>query len=535
MFVATVPNRKSPPAILIRESYREGGKVKTRTLQNITNWPKPRILALQRLLKGELDNGIPEEIEPEQGKAIGALYALSDIARKIGIAKALGRGRKARLALMLVVARLILQGSRLAAVRWAEEEAVDEVLGAGKFDEDDLYSTLDWLAEGQERIEERLFKERYGNTPPALFLYDVTSSYLEGEENELADYGYNRDKKNGKKQIVVGLLTDPKGLPVAIRVFKGNTGDQNTVGDQVQALAKRFGVTDVTLVGDRGMLKGPQIDNLPDGFRYITAVTKPQIRSMLEKGILQYRLFDNHVCEVEHDGIRYIMRRNPVRAEEMAESRRMRLNRLQTLTEKQTEYLAVHPRASQEVAFKKVQTRLQRLKLSGWVKVEILKREINLTVDEAAYREESLLDGCYVIKSDVPKSVADSQVIHDRYRDLEQVERDFRTMKTGHLEIRPVYVRKESRTRGHVLVVMLALLIQRHIESCLKTHFAAESEIPQVLDVLRSLDRLCIYRQEIEGISIHKIMKPSARQAELLSALSVTLPKMIVTEKMVSM
>lgn len=535
MFVATVPNRKSPPTILIRESYREGGKVRTRTLQNITNWPKPRILALQRLLKGELDNGVPEESEPEQGKAIGALYALSDIARRIGIAKALGHGRKASLALMLVVARLILQGSRPATVRWAEEEAVDEVLGAGKFDEDDLYSTLDWLAEGQEKIEERLFKERYGNTPPALFLYDVTSSYFEGEENELADYGYNRDKKEGKKQIVIGLLTDPKGLPVAVRVFKGNTSDQNTVGDQVQALAKRFGVTDVTLVGDRGMLKGPQIDKLPDGFRYITTVTKPQIRSMLEKGILQYRLFDSQVCEVEHDGIRYIMRRNPVRAEEMAESRRMRLNRLQTLTEKQTEYLAVHPRARLEVACKKVQNRLQQFKLSGWVKVEIMEGTISLTVDEVAYREESLLDGCYVIKSDIPGSVADSQIIHDRYRDLEQVERDFRTMKTGHLEVRPVYVRKESRTRGHVLVVMLALLIQRHIESCLKSYFATASEIPQVADVLRSLDRLCLYRQEIEGISVHKIMKPSARQAELLSALSVTLPKMIVTDKMVSM
>lgn len=535
MFVATVPNRNSPPAILLRESYRENGKVKTRTLQNITNWPDARILALKQLLKGELDNGVPQDSEPEQGKAVGALYALYDIARRIGIAKALGRGKKARLALMLAIARLVLQGSRLATVRWAGEEAVDEVLGVGAFDEDDLYETLDWLAEGQEAIEERLFKERYVKTPPALFLYDVTSSYLEGEENELADYGYNRDKKDGKKQIVIGLLTDPDGIPVAVRVFKGNTSDQNTVGDQVQALAKRFGVMEVTLVGDRGMLKGPQIENLPDGFRYITAVTKPQIRSMLEKGILQYRLFDNQVCEVEHDGIRYIMRRNPVRAEEMSESRRKRLDKLQTLTQKQTEYLTIHPRAKLETACKKVQARLRQLKLSGWVRVETLERTISLTVDEAACREESLLDGCYVIKSDIPKNVADPQTIHDRYRDLEQVERDFRTMKTGHLEVRPVYVRKESRTRGHVLVVMLALLIQRHIESCLKAHFATESEIPQVAEVIRSLDRLCFYRQEVEGISIHKIMKPSPRQSELLSALKVTLPKGVVTDKMVSM
>jgi len=535
MFVATVPNRKSPPAILLRESYREGGKVKTRTLLNVTSWPKARILALKRLLKGEFDSGISEQSEPQQGKAVGALYALSEIAGRIGLTKALGRGRKARLALMLVLARLMLQGSRLATVRWAEEEAVDEVLGAGKFDEDDLYATLDWLAVEQEAIEERLFKQRYGKTPPSLFLYDVTSSYLEGEENELADYGYNRDKKSGKKQIVIGLLTDHKGAPVAVRVFQGNTSDQNTVGEQVKALANSFGIKEVTLVGDRGMLKGPQIDKLPEGFRYITAITKPQIRSLMEKGILQYQLFDSQVCEVEHEGIRYILRRNPVRAEDMKESRKSRLSKLQTFAKKQTDYLAAHPKAKSEVAGKRVQTKLQQLKIAGWVKVLIEDRIISLTIDEAAEAEESLLDGCYVIKSDLSRTVADSQTIHDRYRALEQVERDFRTMKTGHLEVRPVYVRKESRTRGHVFVVMLALLIQRHIEACLNAHFAKASETPPVVEVIRLLDRICIYQHEVEGICLHKIIKPSPRQAELLLALNVSLPKRLVTDKMVSM
>ncbi len=531
MFIAHVPNRKSPPAILLRESYREGGKVKTRTLQNITHWPKTRILALQQLLKGEFDEGIPSESDVRQGKAVGALYVLSEIAKRCGVAKVLGRGRKSRLALMLVLARLQLQGSRLATVRWAEEQAVAEVLGVSNFDEDDLYATLDFLAEEQAVIETRLFRYRYGKTPPSLFLYDVTSSYLEGEENELAEYGYNRDGKKGKKQIVIRLLTDHKGDSVAVRVFQGNTTDPKTVETQIRILADRFGVTEVTLVGDRGMLKGPQLDKLPEGFRYITAITKPQIRSLMEKGVLQYHLFDELVCEVEHGGVRYILRRNPVRKLELAESRHSKLRKLQALAAKQTAYLAEHPKARLESARKKVQAKLQQLKLSGWVQLAVCDQTINLITDEAAKADEALLDGGYVIKSDLPKTTADTQTVHDRYRDLAQVERDFRTLKTDHLEVRPIYVRKESRTRGHVLVTMLALLIQRHIQTCLKTHFAAEKEIPQVTEVLRSLDRLCIYREELQGLHLHKIMRPSPRQTEYLTALSVTLPKKLMTLK----
>ncbi len=528
MYVSRVPNRKSPPAILIRESYREGKTVKTRTLQNITHWPKARINALERLLKGEFDNIAPtQDTELMQGKAIGSLYAIYDIARRCGVMKALGNGRQARLALMLVTARLQIQGSRLAVVRWAQEQAVEEVLGVGKFDEDDLYDSLDWLAENQEKIEAKLFRYRYGSRPPILFLYDVTSSYLEGQDNELAEYGYNRDEKRGKKQIVIGLLTDEWGDPVAVRVFKGNTNDHKTVQEQIEALIKRFKIKEVTLVGDRGMLKQPVLDKLPEGFKYITAITKPQIRKMLQEGIIQYVLFDDKVCEVDHEGVRYIIRRNPVRAEEITKNRMDKLEKLKDLVDKQIQYMALHPKAKIEASIKKIQNKIQKYNIGKWVSLQIKDGVMRVIIDEDAKKEEELLDGCYVIKTDLSKDMADAEMIHDRYRDLAQVEQDFRVMKTEHLEVRPVYVRKESRTKGHVFVTMLALLIQRHIKACLKKHFTDKRQTLQVSEVLTSLDRLCLYHQQVEGFKISKIMRPSHCQAEYLTALSVTLPKTV--------
>jgi transposase len=198
------------------------------------------------------------------------------------------------------------QGSRLRAVRLDRSHAVCDVLGLEAFNEDHLYGNLAWLAERQEAIEKRLFRHRYGNTPPQLFLYDVTSSYLEGVQNILAAFGYNRDGKKGKRQLVIGLLTGPEGAPVAVRVFAGNTADKKTVPEQIRILAESFGVKEVTLVGDRGMLKQAQIDLLnQEQFHYITAITQPQIEKLLREGVFQMGLFEEKLAEVAHDGVRY--------------------------------------------------------------------------------------------------------------------------------------------------------------------------------------------------------------------------------------
>jgi hypothetical protein len=251
-----VPNRHSPPAILLRESFREGGKVRTRTLANLTSWAPERIEALRRALKGEFD-GLSGDLPPTCGPIFAVLCVLKQFADRLGLTRVLGKERLAKLALFLVLVRVAAQGSRLSAVRWAANHAVAETLGLGRFDEDDLYAALDALAPRQARIEDALYHvvRRQTGPSPTVVLYDVTSSYFEGECNDLAAFGYNRDKKPGKAQIVLGLMTMADGEPIAVHVFDGNTADPLTVPAQVETLRTRFGSTEVVFVGDRGMVQ----------------------------------------------------------------------------------------------------------------------------------------------------------------------------------------------------------------------------------------------------------------------------------------
>jgi transposase len=506
---------------LLRTSFRENGKVRHKTLLNLSNCTNEEVAALEIALKhkGKLESLTSlNDFESKQGKRIGAAWTLNTIAKRIGITKALGSNRQAKLALLQVIARIIYQGSRLSAVRLAMSHALCETIGIDTLNEDDLYENLAWLAEHQESIEKKLFKNRFPDKAPTLFLYDVTSSYLEGTKNEMAAFGYNRDRKKGKKQIVVGLLTGPDGLPVAVRVFKGNTNDTNTVSEQIRILAKNFGVKEITLVGDRGMLKGPQIDALPDDFRYITAITKPQILNLLSEGIVQMELFSEQVCEVESQGIRYVLRRNPLRAKQMAESRCLKMAAISTFVNKRNAYLAEHPKASAKKSLEKVIAKIQRLKANSWLKAIEESRKITLIQDEQALSQASLLDGCYIIKSDVSKDCAYTQTLHDRYCDLEKVERAFRTMKTVHLELRPVFVKKEVSTKGHVFAVMLALLLQRELEQCWR-----ELDIT-VEEGIDELGTICANEFRVGKVTINDIPKPRKRVAELLKNASVVLP-----------
>jgi hypothetical protein len=254
MYIARIPNRKSRPAILLRESYREDGKVCTRTIANLTNWAPERIVAMERLVKGEFDDWSGEMTS---GEIFGVLFALKQLADQVGITRVLGRAAESRLNLFLILARIAHGGSRLSAVRWAKQHTVADVLALEAFDEDDLYAALDWLASQQERIERELYQAyvKAQGQPPVLVLYDVTSSYFEGECNELGQYGYNRDGKRGKQQIVIGLLTAEDGEPLAVRVFAGNTADPTTVASQITILKEQFGIAEVVMVGDRGMIK----------------------------------------------------------------------------------------------------------------------------------------------------------------------------------------------------------------------------------------------------------------------------------------
>jgi hypothetical protein len=280
--VKSKQGNKTYEQILLRESYREpGGKrsaVRKRTLLNLTKYPPQIVNALELALKHQGDLSVltaMSDIALEQGPAVGAVFTLLEVARRLGIEKALGTQQDGKLALWQVIARAHSQSSRLSAVRLAKTTAAADVIGfAQGVCEDNLYENLTWLCENQEAIEKRLFGFRRGHNKPELFLYDVTSSYLEGDHNALADWGYNRDKKRGKKQIVIGLLCDEEGEPVSVEVFAGNTADPQTFCDQVKKVAERFGCRRVTFVGDRGMIKSAQVEELESvDFHYITAIT----------------------------------------------------------------------------------------------------------------------------------------------------------------------------------------------------------------------------------------------------------------------
>jgi hypothetical protein len=511
---------------LLRESYRANGKVLHRTIANVSHCSEVEIEALRLALrhKGELENlgTIQDAITLKQGLSFGAVWTVYHVARRVGIEKALGTTREGKLALWQVMARVLDQGSRLSAVRLAMSHAACDVLGLGTFDEDALYENLDWLAGAQASIEDRLYVQRTKTAPINLFLYDVTSSYFEGTHNELAAFGYNRDGKKGKLQIVIGLLCDEEGHPVSIEVFPGNTQDPQTFATQINKVKARFGVQEITFVGDRGMIKGQQIADLAQqGFHYITAITKPQIEKLLRQGTFQMDLFDQELAEVLADeGIRYVLRRNPVRAQEVRETRQAKLATLQVHVAKQNQYLTDHPRANAQGALQKLVARAKQLRISDWVELTLAERAITLTVLEDAQTEEAKLDGCYVLKTDLTPAQAHKEIVHDRYKDLASVEQAFRSCKTAHLEVRPIFLRLAERTRAHAFVVMLAYQIIQYLASCWSTFDLTVEE------GLQALATLCLVEVSPHNApSYHCIPTPRDPIVPLLHSADIKVPK----------
>ena len=474
---------KTYRSLLLVHNYREGAKIKHNVLANLTAWPSSLVEGIRSLIKGETLTRI-EDLPRKAGKNFGGLFVLKELAKTLFIEKILGTSKKGKLAMLLVLGRILTQGSRRHLTFW-KEGAIEEVLGVSSFDEDDLYETLDWLEQHQAEMEEKWFKRRFHNQPVTLFLYDVTSSYLEGQHNELADYGYNRDKKKGKKQIVIGLLTHPDGSPISVEVFCGNTADVSTVPNQIRKMAKRFGVLEVTLVGDRGMIKKIPMEALKKrGWHYITAITKPQIERLIQKGVFQLRLFDDQLVEVVDGGVRYFLRRNPKRADEIRENRRDKIQKIASLCQRLNEYLNAHSKASIESAMNKLNQKISRLQLKEMITTHVTDRSLALSTDECVLEQVSLLDGCYVIKTDLSPDKMKAEEVHCVYKGLSEVEWAFRTLKTGLLEIRPLYHRKANRTRACAFVAMLAYSITHAL-------WQKTSHIGIPLDsILSSLDQI---------------------------------------------
>ena len=514
--------------VLLRQSYRDHGKVKHRTIANLTACSPEEIEAIELAFKHKKDLesltlASEGPLHLRQGLSFGAVWALRQVAERLGIVGALGSDRPGKLALWQVLARAIDQGSRLSAVRLAGAHAACDVLGLGAFNEDQLYPNLAWLAENQAVIEQRLFEHLHPDGCPGLFLYDVTSSYLEGEHNALAAWGYCRDGKRGKQQIVIGLLCDGQGRALSIEVFAGNTSDPKTLGAQIKKAAERFGGHEVTFVGDRGMIKGPQIQALgQEGFHYITAISKPQIEALLKNQVLQMELFDNPLCEVASfpEKVRYILRRNPQRAQEIAQSRQSKQASLAELLQEKNGYLEAKPRAQVKVALQALRARASKLKLDGWIGFKAQGRRLVMSVEEEALAEASKLDGCYVLKTDLLADWATMEVVHDRYKDLALVEQNFRTSKTVELEMRPIHVRLEASTRGHAFVVMLAHRLIQELQQ------AWAGENLTVGEGLQELASLCVTEVVINGqVKAQLVPEGRPQVKRLLELVQVELPK----------
>jgi hypothetical protein len=511
---------------LLRESYRAHGKVLHRTIANVSHCSAAEIEALRLALRHKEDlehlGTLTDSLLLKQGLSFGAVWTVYHVARRLGIEQALGTTREGKLALWQVIARVIDQGSRLSAVRLAMAHAACDVLGLGPFDEDALYENLDWLAHRQAAVEDTLFAKRTRLKPVSLFLYDVTSSYVEGTQNDLAAFGYNRDGKKGKMQIVIGLLCDEDGHPVSIEVFPGNTADPHTFASQLEKVKVRFGVHEITFVGDRGMIKGQQIEDLAQqGLHYITAITKPQIEKLLRTGTFQMDLFDQELAEVlTEEGIRYVLRRNPVRAQEVRHTRHAKLATLQAQVAKQNQYLTDHPRANAQGALQKLVARAEKLRIADWGELTIAERAMTLTIKEDAQQEAAKLDGCYVLKTDLTPAQAPKELVHDRYKDLASVEQAFRSCKTAHLEVRPIFLRREARTRAHALVVMLAYQIIRYLASCWSAFDVT------VAEGLHALATLCLVEVAPKHApSYHCLPTPRDTIARLLHSADIKLPK----------
>ncbi len=473
MYVTRVPNRSSPPAVLLRESWREGGKVRTRTLANLSDWPEAKVEALRRVLRGETLVAAGDRFAIERALPHGHVAAVLGTLRETGLDRLLPRWpeRLATLALALVVARVVEPAAKLATARQLSEATASHSLGAvlrlGEVDEDELYRALDLLGAAQPAIERALARRHLKDG--TLVLYDVTSSYLEGRCCELARFGYSRDGRPDRPQIVFGLLCAADGCPVAVEVFDGDTSDPKTLAVQISKLKKRFGLKRVVLVGDRGMITSARIEAelKPAGLDWITALRAPAIQALAaDDGPLQLSLFDDRdmaeISSPDFPGERLVVCRNPALATERARKREdllaaseKDLAKVQAATTRARNPL----RGAAEIALKAGAV-LGRRKVAKHFRLTITEETLGFVRNDAAIAREATLDGFYVLRTSAPAEALDASATVLAYKSLAHVERAFRSLKSIDLDIRPVHHRLAGRVRAHVFLCMLAYYVQ---------------------------------------------------------------------------
>ena len=486
MYITSVPNRNSPPAILIRESYREGGKVKTRTIANITHWPPETIEAIRLSLKGKAykNEGV---FIIERSVPHGHVAAVLSTIKKIGLDRIIATkpSRERNLVLAMIAERLIHPASKLATTRLWHDVTLAGELGVEDADEDDLYSAMDWLYQRQNKIEEKLAAKHLKEGSHAF--YDVTSSYYEGKTCPLAEFGYNRDGKRGKPIIVYGILCDDDGRPIAVNVYPGNTGDPSTVPDQVDKLRSRFGLNSVVLVGDRGMLTDTRIENLREypGIGWISSLSFRGVRSLVNSGYLQLSLFDRknlaEIKSADYPGERLIVCYNPLQAEH----RRRKRDALLEATEKELEKISRQvsrrtrtPMSQVEIA-EKVGAVINRYKMKKHFRMRIGDGVFSFERDEESIRAEYDLDGIYVIRTSEPEERLSAADAVRGYKNLTKIEKLFRTLKGIDIKVRPIRHRDEVRVRTHIFICMLAYYVEWHMRQALAPLLFDDEELAE--------------------------------------------------------
>src|SRR5579875_3607185 len=497
MYVATVPNRGSPPAVLLRESYREGGKVKNRTLANLSHWPAEKVEALRAVLKGEAVPGTAERalvdaFEVTRSLPHGHVAAVVGTLRRLGLEELLGPACKERdLVVAMVAAQVISPGQKLAFARGFRPETATSSLGelcsAATADEDDLYEAMDWLLARQGAIEDGLAARHLSDG--VLVLYDVSSAAFEGRTCPLGAIGHPRDGVHGRLQIVYGLLTTKEGVPVAVEVFEGNTGDPKTVAPQVEKLKRRFGLSRACWVGDRGMLTAARLreDLVPAQLDWVTALRAPQIKALLEDGTVQLSLFDEtglfEVTHPDYPGERLVACKNPLLADERARRREelLRATEADLAKIKASVEREKRPLRGKDKIALRVGKVIGRHKVAKHFITEVTETSFSFRRNEEKIAEEARLDGTYVLRTSLEEEVLGPDGVVFSYKELENVERAFGGFGSE-LDVRPIRHRLADRVRAHVFLRMLSYYVAWHMKEALAPLLFKDDDKEAALD-----------------------------------------------------
>jgi len=540
MFVERVKSRqrgKVYESVLIRESYRESGRVRHRTLANISKLPASSVKLISRALKGAGDAAL-DQIGVSAGREYGGSSALLGLCRCLGLDKVL-YSRKTQWredALAMVVGRVLWQGSKLSLVNLFRDTALWELCGHAAGERPDVgkscYEVLDRLLDRQGAIQRKLAARHLDDG--CLILYDITNTWLEGEyaDSDLVAYGKGKGGKRGYKQIAVGLIANREGCPVAAEVFRGNRSDQTTVWGQARRLAEEYGVREVVLAGDRGMLTPKRIGEVAElGFRTLTALTHPQMHALLARKVIQPGLFDERgiveVVDPDNPGVRHMLCKNP---ETMRKERRTRRSLVEATAARLDDLAGTRRKRPQQKVCAKVGEILARYGMAKFFEWSVDERgALRYAIREEAVEREAALDGCYIVRTDASGESVDKDEAVAGYMALQHVEKAFRNLKTVAIELRPVYHKSDDRIRAHVFLCFLAYYLLWHMQARLRPLFAEDGQgadrrwsLETVIERLKSL------REEqllVEGVPVRSVRtEPDAEQARILKLLGVNCP-----------